>query len=237
MKPITILAAAALAALAPAAHGEAAADARFAATTLDVRGHGEARAAPDQATVELGVQARAAGAGAAQDRASAAMAAVIAAVRARGVEARDIQTTEVGLSPQFVYAEGKPAKLTGYEAENRISVTLEDLSRLGAMMDAAVGAGATSVGDVRLGLKSPAAAEAYASLEAIKALEDKAQAYATAAGYRIGRLVSLSESTSSPAPPPRPMMADAAMAARAAPVEAGVLTISVDVSGEFELTR
>ena len=216
---------------------QALSDARFAATTLDVSAHGEAHVPPDMATIGFGVEARAARAAPAQAQASAAMARVIGVLKARGIAAKDIQTSSVSLSPQYVYANGEPPRLTGYVASDQITVRVTDLAGLGAAIDAVVDAGATNVGDVRFGLESPGSAEAFARLDAVKALEDKAAAYASAAGYRIGRLVNLTEPAETGGGPPMMAPQAAARAMARTPIEPGELTVSVDVTGEFELTR
>src|SRR5580698_8192930 len=118
----------ALALIAQAAAAQTASDARFAATTLDLTGHGEARQPPDLATIDLGVTTDAATAQAAMAQNTAAMTNVIAAVRARVIDPREIVTSTLGLAPQYAYAQGQAARLTGYQATDRITVTLTDLS-------------------------------------------------------------------------------------------------------------
>jgi uncharacterized protein YggE len=237
----TLLALAAALALGSAAAAQSppdGGDARFAASTLDVSAYGEAKAPPDMATIDLGVTGDAPTAQAALQQTSAAMAKVVAALKSSGIEARDIQTSQIGLQPQYAYAQGEAPKLTGYEAANRVTVTVMDLARLGPVVDAVVNAGATNLGEISFGLKSRASAENYARLTAVKALDDKAALLAEAAGYHVKRLVNLTEAASAEAPPPRPMMAlQARQATVATPVETGEMTVRVDVSGEFELTR
>ncbi|HLY79017.1 MAG TPA: SIMPL domain-containing protein [Caulobacteraceae bacterium] len=221
----------------PAA-AQTASDARFAATTLDLTGHGEARLPPDLATIELGVTTEAATAGEAMADNAAAMTKVIAATRAKGVEPRQIVTSSLNLAPQYAYAQGAPPRLTGYQATNRITVTLTDLTLVGPVVDAGVAAGANDAGQVSFGLKSRVSAENFARLAAIKALEDKAAAMADAAGYHIGRLVHLSEAGAVRPVAPVAVMSMARMqAAAVTPVETGEMVVSVDVAGEFELTR
>ncbi|MGH6957260.1 MAG: SIMPL domain-containing protein [Caulobacteraceae bacterium] len=231
--------AAALALAAAPAFAQVQTGARFAATTLDVSARGEAHVPPDMATIDLGVSAEAPDAASAMRQNAEAMAKVVAALRAGGIDARDIRTSSIGLTPQYAYAQGQPRRLTGYEADNRVAVKVNDLGRLGADIDAAVGAGATNVGEVSFGLKNPVSAENYARLAAVKALEDKASILAEASGYHIRRLVNLTETGAAPSPPPpRPMMAMAmARAAPATPVEAGEMVVGVEVTGEFELAR
>jgi uncharacterized protein YggE len=213
-------------------------DARFSAATLDVSATGEVHVAPDMATISLGVSNTAPTAAAAMQAANVAMAKVIAAVRAAGVDARQIQTSSINLAPQYVYAQNQPPQLTGYQATNQVSVTVLDLARLGPVADAVVAAGATDIGQISFGLQSRVSAENAARLAAVKALDDKAALYADAAGYHIKRLVSLAEGGSTTPSPPVPLMRMASLqGAPATPVETGELTVTIDVSGEFELTH
>ena len=240
MKPLmlagvlAVLAAAAPAALAQSAPGEA----QFADTTLDLSASGEVSVAPDMATITLGVTNQAPSADQALRDNAEAMNRAVAALRAGGIEARDIQTSSLSLNPQYVYLQNQPPKLSGYEASNQVSVTVRDLARLGPAVDAVVGAGATNVSQISFGLKSRTPAENTARLAAVKALQDKAALYADATGYHIRRLVNLSEGASYSSLPPRPLaMARASMAAAPTPVEAGELKVRIDVTGEFELTH
>ena len=213
--------------------------ARFAATTLDVTGHGESRVPPDKATIVLGVENQAPTAAQAIQDNAAQMAKVMGALRAAGVEARDLQTSTLSVAPQYAYAQGAAPRLTGYQASNQVTVTAEDLTRLGRLVDAVANAGATNVGEISFGLKSRGSAENFARLAAVKDLDDKARMLADAAGYHIRRLVNLSEGASMQAPPPRPPVFAMARVAGAAqtPVETGEIVVSVDVTGEFELTH
>jgi hypothetical protein len=165
------------------------------------------------------------------------MARVIAALRRAGIAERDIQTTSVGVAPQYAYDQGKAPTLTGYQATNQASVTVRDLSALGAVIDAASGAGATNIGQVSLGLAEPAAAQNAARLAAVKALEDKAALYAQAVGYHIVRLVRLQEGAPVAFQPPPVAMMAARVAPAPPPIEAGETTVRVDITGSFELAR
>ena len=238
-----LIRAGALAALLAAAPASAAlaqpapADSLFAATTLDISASGEVHAKPDMAMINLGVTTQAATAAQALGDNAAAMAKVIATLRAAGVAERDIQTSSLNVSPQYAYDQNQPPRLTGYQAVNQVAVTVRELGRLGPVVDAVVNAGATNVGSIEFGLMSRVPAENAARLAAVKALQDKAALYADASGYHIRRLVNLSEGE--PQQIVRPMLAAgfAARAAPATPVETGELTVRIDVSGEFELTH
>jgi uncharacterized protein YggE len=216
----------------------AAEDAAFAATTLNLSATGESHAAPDMATVTLGVQAQAATAEQAMSANAQRMAAVVAALKRAGVPDRDIRTTGLNLQAQYAFPQNQARQLTGYEAINEVTVQDRDLAKLGALLDAAVSAGANQVNGISFGLKDPHAAEDAARLEAVKALQAKAGLYARATGYKVGRLVNLSEGGGyTPSPPrPLPVMAARAMVA-AVPVEAGTLDVRIEVSATYELTR
>ncbi|HEY1447189.1 MAG TPA: SIMPL domain-containing protein, partial [Caulobacteraceae bacterium] len=165
------------------------------------------------------------------------MSKVISALKASGVAERDTQTSQLSLAPQYAYEPNHPPRLTGYQASNQVRVTVRDLAKLGRVADAVVSAGATNVGEINFGLSTPLEAENSARLAAVKALEDKAALYAQATGYRIGRLVNLTES--GPVGPirPVPMMALAAKAEVATPVATGQVTVHIDVTGVFELVK
>lgn len=230
------------AAVAPAALAQTApatADSMFRATTFNLSAYGEVRAAPDMATINLGVMTEAPTAAAALQANGQRMNRVIAALRKGGIAEKDIQTSGLNLSPQYVYEQNQPPKLTGYQASNQVTVTVHDLARLGAAVDATVEAGANQVNGISFGLNDPTAAENAARQEAVKALAAKAELYAKATGHRISRLVSLSEGGGySPAPPPMPMAMMARMEkADSTAVAPGELRVRIDVTGLYELTR
>ncbi len=233
------LAAACAIALAGGASAQAAgdADAAFHATTLAISAEGEVKAAPDQASVSLGVQTTAPTAAQAMADNAARMTQVIAALRRQGLEGRDVQTSGISLQAQYNYQPNKAPELTGYQASDQVVVTVNELPKLGPILDAVTASGANQIEGVSFGLKDPQAAQDQARLKAVKALQAKAELYAGAAGYHVGRLVNLSEGgdVQPQAFAPKVM----AMAARAAPtpVEAGELTVRIEVNGLYELAR
>jgi uncharacterized protein YggE len=214
-------------------------DAAFRATTLNLSASGESKVTPDLATITLGVQTDGATAAGAMSANAVQMNKVIAALKKAGIADRDIQTSNLSVNPQYVYVENNPPKLSGYQANNQVTIQVRDLTKLGQTVDATVGAGATNVGGISFGLQDPKAAEDAARLDAVKALQAKADLYARATGYKIVRLVSLGEGGGyTPAPPPMPMYAMARMdKAESSPVSAGELKVRVDVSATYELAK
>ncbi|MFP5449977.1 MAG: SIMPL domain-containing protein [Alphaproteobacteria bacterium] len=235
-----------LAALAPAALAQtasppaAAADSMFRATTLNLSAVGEVDVAPDMATINLGVQTEAPTAQAAMQANAQQMSRVMAALNRAGIEGRDIQTSNLNLNAQYDYVENQPPRLRGYQASNQVTVKVRDLARLGAAVDATVNAGANQINSISFGLNDRSQAENQARQAAVRNLQAKAQLYAQATGYRVGRLVTLSEGTTYSAPqPPMPYMAMARAESMkdSTPVSGGELTVRVDISGLYELTR
>lgn len=220
------------------AMAQTAPDAAFRATTFSLNAFGETVVAPDMATISLGVQTEAATAAEALKANSARMTQVMTALRKAGIAERDIQTSSLNLNPQYAYEQNQPPKLTGYQASNQVTVTVRDLARLGQAADATVSAGANTIGGISFGLQNPKVAEDAARRDAVKALQDKAELYASATGYKIVRLVNLGEGGGySPAPPmPVYAMAKREMA-DSTPVSGGELKVRIDISATYEVAR
>lgn len=235
---LSLLVIATATAAAPAALAQPAAgsDAVFRATTLQLSADGETRVPPDMASVQLGVMAEAPTAKEAMRQDAEQMTQAVAALRRGGVADKDIRTAGLELAPQYAYEQNQPPRLTGYRASNRVTVVVRDLARLGPIVDAAVGSGANQVEGISFGLSDPTPAEDAAREKAVKSLAAKADLYAKATGYRVLRLVTLSEGGVAP---PTPLALPMAMAAKreATPISPGETTVRVEVSGVYELGR
>ena len=212
------------------------ADAAFRATTLSLQAEGEARAVPDMASITLGVTTQAVTAADAMRLNAGRMTAIVAALRGQGLADRDIQTSSLSLGPQYDYAPNQPPKLNGYQSSNNVTVTVRDLARLGPVIDAVGSAGANQINGVSFGLKDAGAMQDEARRAAVKALTAKAELYAQTTGYRVVRLVRLSEGGGEPIVQPRSMFA-MAKAAAPTPVEPGELNVRIDIAGVYELAK
>jgi uncharacterized protein YggE len=230
--------AAALTLAAGAANAQTAASDAFHATTLRLAASGEVHVKPDMAQLTAGVSTEAPSAQAAMAQNTAKMNAVIAALRANGVAAADIQTTGLSLNAQYRYEPNQPPQRTGYQATNLVTVHIRVLARVGATLDAVVGAGANDVRGVSFDLSDRTAAENQAREAAVRALQAKADLYARATGYRVVRLVSLGEGGARIVEPFAPKAAMlTASRAQPVPVSGGELTVTETVSGVYELGR
>ena len=228
------------AAVAPAALSQTATpDTVFKATTLNLSAHGETRVAPDMASISLGVLTEGKTAAEALSANAVRMNAVMATLAKTAIAPKDIQTSNLSVNPQYKYAENQAPLLIGYQVSNQVTVTVRDLKRLGAAVDATVSAGANQVNGISFGLSDPTTAENAAREAAVKALTAKADLYARATGYRVSRLVTLSEGGGYSPQPPMPVMAMAmrAEAKDSSPVAGGELSVRIDITGLYELTR
>lgn len=215
-----------------------AADSMFRSTTLNLSAYGEVRVAPDMANITLGVMTEAKTAQEAMSQNASRMSAMIEALRRQGIAEKDIQTSNLNLNPQYLYQENTPPQLTGYQASNTVTIRVMDLKRLGAAIDAVVGAGANQIQGISFGLQNPQAAEDVARDKAVQALSAKASLYAKATGHRVQRLVTLSEGGGYSPPTPMPMMMRESKAMDAStPIAGGELAVRVDITGLYELAR
>jgi uncharacterized protein YggE len=199
--------------------------------TLSVTGTGIVTVEPDTADITVGVTVQRDQAGAAAADAANVMDAVVTAIKALDVEDKDIQTTSLQLNPVYDYSSNTPT-LTGYQATNLVTVTVRDITKTGAVVDAATGAGATDVSSISFRLDDQVAAEAAAREQAVLNARAKADTIAAAAGVEITGVISISE-TSAPMPTPEYYARDMAMAGAEqapTPVLGGTIDLSVSVA-------
>lgn len=203
---------------------------------LTVSGTGEAKATPDQASISAGVVTEAKQAGDALAANSRAMNAVFATLKRFGIADKSIQTSNFSVTPQYPdYNSKEPRRIIGYQVSNTVTVTVDDLTKLGPALDALVSSGANSLGDIAFSVRNEKPLLAEAREAAVKDALAKAETLARAAGVLLGPIVSINEEGA--AAPVRPMyrMAVAAAPAAPPPVAAGEesLTVSVTVSWEI----
>ncbi len=198
-------------------------------TVLDVNATGRVSRTPDLATITAGVVTQAPAAATALSDNARRMDAVIKALKAAGIAARDLSTSNVGLSPQYRYAEKQPPVITGYQASNSVAIRFRDIARSGVVLDALVRAGANQIDGPNLSLSDPEAALDEARTQAITKARARAELYAKAAGLTVARIVAIGEAGENGGDRPRPMpMMRASMAQ--ADAETTVLAGETDVT-------
>ncbi len=214
------------------------------APRISVTGQGSANLAPDMALLQLTVTRQAETARAALDANSAAMADVIAALRAEGIAERDLQTSQFSIQPRYVYPKPKsgeaqqPPRIVGYTVRNGLGVRVRDLDKLGAIIDRSVTLGVNEGGNITFTNDDPSAALTRARTAAVQDAAAKAGTLAAAAGVKLGRILEIAEQSYDPVPVP--MMHSRAMAADAAesvPVAAGENSYEVKVNLTYGIAQ
>jgi uncharacterized protein len=204
---------------------------------LTVGGEGEVKAKPDQAVLSAGVVSDAKAAADALAANSRKMNQVFATLKRFGIPDKSIQTSDFSVSPQYPdYNSKEPRRIAGYEVSNTVTVTVDDLGKLGPALDALVASGANSLGGIGFSVRDEKPLEAAAREAAVKDAMAKAEALARAAGVTLGPIVSIGEGQVAAPMPMRRMMAVAPMAAAAPPpVAAGEESVTASVTVMWEI--
>jgi len=194
--------------------------------TVTTLGHGVITVAPDEATITAGVHTQAASASAALAQNAKLMNAVVAALKSAG--GQELQTQQVSLYPQT----SPQGDITSYAADNSVSAKTK-IADTGALIDAAVGAGANNVSGPSLDVSDRDARYRDALGQAVADARLKAEALAKAGGFGVGPVSVVTESGSAPTPVFQAI--GAAAKADSTPIEPGTQDITADVTVTFRI--
>ncbi len=197
-------------------------------------------AAPDIATLQIGVEALAPTATAALSTTSVKMKLVLAALAAQNIANKDIRTSAVTVGARYDYRANQRVFL-GYSANNSLGVIVRQIDRIGPLLDAVTASGATEINGPQFAIENPKALRSGARDRAVVTLDTEAQAYAKRTGHIHARLLTINDGASfmqpvdiivtasrggapSPvsAPPPPPVMG-------------GQLSVGVTLTGVYRL--
>jgi len=207
------------------------------ASTIAASGSGEAKVTPDRAAVMINVQTRAATAAAAASENARRTTAVLDALGKLGLPKSQLSTEGYSVYPETRYDQnGQAPRVAGYVVTNTVRAETHRPEQAGAVVDAALGAGANMINGLSFYASSIDAPRREAIANAVASARADAEAMARAAGGSLGALVELS--TQGPTVPPRPMYDMSAMARKAeaavpTPVNPGEQSISVYVSARW----
>lgn len=216
-------------------------------TLLTLSADGKSTRTPDLARFSAGVTSQGKTAGEALAANSADMNKVIAALKRAGIADRDIQTSNLSLNPIYqpqrpmpdgTYEPAEP-RIIGYQVSNTVNVCQRDIAQFGRVIDTLVSAGANQVNGPSFEMDKPDEALDEARTEAMTKARKRAELYAKAAGLKVSRILTISESGGY-YPQPPVMYAKAAMADMAqsapTPVAPGEVSMNANVTVAFELT-
>lgn len=180
-------------------------------TLLTVSAEGKSLRKPDMAVFTAGVTTQGKSAAQALGENSRAMTKVIAALKRAGIAERDIQTSNLSISPvyedpnrdalmaarasgqPYVPPQPAPPRIIGYQASNNVSVRQRDLAHFGEVIDTLAAAGANQVNGPMFQMDNQEPALDEARLDAIRVARHRAELYSEATGLRIVRILSITE--------------------------------------------
>ncbi|MFI8668092.1 SIMPL domain-containing protein [Qipengyuania sp. NPDC077410] len=198
-------------------------------------------AKPDIVDIGAGVTSQASTAVEAMRINAREMNAVIDRIKALGIKDKDIQTTGINLSAQYDYDQSTSRQVfRGYQASNRVNVTLREVPRAGEVLDALVAAGATDINGPNFALDDDTNARAQARKAAFDKARAQAEEYARWSGFSGVRLLEINESVAAGPPMPYAQSAERKMmdvSAAPTPVEPGLVGTMVSLTVKFEMTR
>jgi hypothetical protein len=215
------VAAAVAAATVPGSASSAAAE----AGGITVQGTASVVSVPDRAELSFGVESQGQTAKAALAANAAEMRRVIAAVKAAG--GTNVKTQSVSLSPRY----DEQNEVQAFVATNTVSATIKEIGKAGALIDAAVDAGANQVYGPSLSAGDQSELYRNALKAAVADARANAQSLAAASGLALGRITSIVEGGGSTLQPYA--VADKAMAAGSTPIEPGTQQLTATVTVTF----
>jgi uncharacterized protein YggE len=222
----------------PAAGGWAQTQPEARERLLSVSGEGSVTAHPDIALITLGVVSEAESARDALADNNESMTRVLDALKAEGLQPRDLQTSGFSVEPVYSqqprnYEGQEPFRpeIVGYRVRNNLTVRIRDLERVGAILDQVVTLGANSISGPTFTVAEPAQHEDAARRAAVEEALRKARLYADAAGVELGPILRIEDGYSRPPEPIQPgTMMRMEAAASPVPIEGGELTFQAQVS-------
>ena len=204
--------------------------------TLDVSARASVTRAPDMAVIQLAVETHAGTAQEATRGNAEAMSAVVSRLRELGIPPSDIQTESITLNPRYERGPNREAPvIAGYQAVNRVSARIDDVSAVGRVVDRAIEAGANRVQGIRFQLSDPESAYHEALERAVAKARREAEVLARAMGVNLGDPIRVSTGgvhvPVQQGPMPEMMRAQAADT----PVEPGELEVGASVHITYRL--
>ena len=207
---------------------------------LSVTGTAEARIPTDRARIEFMVETQAATAREAAAQNADRMQRVIRAVREAGRETVTVETGGYNLSPVYSRASRDQPyvpTIEAYRAANHVRVRANELPRVGALIDAAIGAGSNRIASLRFEARDPEPARLEALRGAVAKARAEAEAVAEALGVTLGMPQEVSTGADYGYPPPvmREDMAMGMAQAAPTPVEPGEQVVRATVTIRYRL--
>ncbi len=206
---------------------------------INVVGKGEIKVTPDVAYLYIGVESNAATAAAAQKKTAATMNKLSTLLKTDWkIAAKDIQTEQFYVSPNYTYTDKEGQKFKDYSATHSIKVTYRDLDKIGQLLDAASEAGANRIQNISFASENPDKYEEQAIAKAMASANTKAAAIAKAANRSLGAVITISQDDAQ-APIAYAQydgaMAKASESSAGTSIEPGEITVTTRLTVQYEM--
>ena len=208
--------------------------------TLSVTGTGTVMMTPDIAYINIGVHTEKPTAADAVAENTTQTQQVVDALKAAGLDAKDIQTTNFSIYPNTQFDPQTNQKLsTTYVVDNSVNVTVRKLDQLGSLLDTTVKAGANSVNSIQFDVADKSSALKQARDQAVKDAKTQAQELSDAAGITLGDVQTISFFDNVPVPVTQAYGkgggGGAVAAAASVPISSGQMTLTVTVNMSYDI--
>ena len=211
--------------------------------TFTVSAQGEVTSVPDIAKFTLNVLTQGGlDLGAAQTENTNKGNAVLSFIKQNGVDEKDIKTQQYTIEPRYQYYDCRydgtacPApKIIGYTVSQSMQVKLRDFAKIGVLLSGVVEKGANGVYDLSFIFDDPTKLQNEARGEAVSKAKQQADVLATAAGFKIGKLLSITESSNYYPYASKEQFGMGAASPVAPDIAPGTQNISVNVNLIFEI--
>jgi uncharacterized protein YggE len=205
--------------------------------SINTTGEAVVSVTPDRARIDVGVVTQGPTSQQAAAQNAQKLEATLTRLRALLGASADIKTISYSLTPNYRYPQGggEPT-ITGYTATNVVRVTLDDLTKVGSVIDTATQAGANRIQSLQFTVKDEQAVQTQALREAARKARQKADAMASALGVRVVRILNVSES-GQPVFPYRDVAYAKAETASVTPIEPGTIEVRATVTITVEIAQ
>ncbi len=216
-------------------HSEAFAEASK-ARTITMTGRATIGATPDRVEITLGVSSKAETAKDALTLNNVNMNQIISTLKENGVEEKYILTSNFSIHADYQhFKDGRPAQVRGYNVSNTVRVQVQDVKKLGPLLDKVVSAGSNQVHGIRFYVSNADEIKDKARKKAVERARRKAELYTEAAGVELGKVMVISESAHHAGNTPVPMARSLKAEATSVPISGGEQQLGVSVTISWEL--
>ena len=204
--------------------------------TITMTGRATIGTSPDRVEITLGVSSKAETAKDALTLNNVNMNQIISTLKENGVEEKYILTSNFSIHADYQhFKDGRPAQVRGYNVSNTVRVQVQDVKKLGPLLDKVVSAGSNQVHGIRFYVSNAEEIKDKARKKAVERARRKAELYTEAAGVKLGKVMVISESPHHAGNNPVPMARSLKAEATSVPISGGEQQLGVSVTISWEL--